>query len=90
MTTVVFARAFRRHVECPDEQIDAVATLGAALDAYFARHPMVRGYVVDEAGRVRKHVTLFVDGDQVSHVDARTAAVGESSTVHVFQALSGG
>lgn len=90
MTQVVFAKAFRRHVECPDEQIDAVATLGAALDAYFERHPKVRGYVVDEAGRVRKHVTVFVDGEQITHVDAPTAPVADSSTVHVFQALSGG
>lgn len=90
MTQIVFARAFRRHVECPDEQVDGAATLGAALDAYFARHPRVRSYVVDEAGRIRRHVTVFVDGDQITHVDAPLAAVGPASTVHVFQALSGG
>ena len=90
MTQIVFAKAFRRHVECPDEQVDGVTTLGAALDAYFARHPRVRGYVVDEAGRLRKHVTVFVDGDQITHVDAPTAPVAAASTVHIFQALSGG
>lgn len=90
MTQIVFAKAFRRHVECPDEHVDGVTTLGAALDVYFARHPRVRSYVVDEAGRVRKHVTLFVDGDQITHVDVPHAPLGPSSTVHVFQALSGG
>lgn len=92
MTRIVFAKAFRRHVECPDDDVSvaAPATLRAALDAYFAAHPAVRGYVVDETGRVRRHVTVFVDGEQVSHADALDAPVGAGSTVHVFQALSGG
>jgi len=92
MTRIVFAKAFRRHVECPDDAVDVTATptLGAALDAYFGGHPAVRGYVVDEAGKVRRHITLFVDGTQVTHADALTTPVGSGSTVHVFQALSGG
>ncbi len=89
MTAVVFAKAFRRHVDCPDDDVDG-ATVAEVLDAYFARHPAVRGYVLDDAGRVRRHVTVFVDGSQASHVDAPTTTVTPSSTVHVFQALSGG
>jgi molybdopterin converting factor small subunit len=89
MATVEFAKAFRRHVECPDEQVDG-DTLGAALDAYFARHPAVRAYVLDDQGRFRKHVTLFVDNEQVDHVRGAATALTPTSTVHVFQALSGG
>ena len=90
MTRIVFAKAFRRHVDCPDGEFGDVASVGAALDAYFAAHPAVRGYVLDDAGRIRRHVTVFVDGDQVSHVDALATPVTPSSTIHIFQALSGG
>lgn len=89
MTAVVFAKAFRRHVECPDDDVDG-ATVADVLNAYFRRHPAVRGYVLDDAGRLRRHVTVFVDGSQATHVDAPTTAVTPSSTVHLFQALSGG
>ncbi|HWL45856.1 MAG TPA: hypothetical protein VNQ73_23150 [Ilumatobacter sp.] len=90
MTQLVFAKAFRRHVTCPDAVIEQASTVGAAFAGYFELHPAVRSYVLDDAGRIRRHVTLFVDGEQVTHVDALTTPVTPTSTIHVFQALSGG
>lgn len=89
MAEVVFAKAFRRHVECPDAEVPG-ATLRAVLDSYFERNPAVRGYVLDDAGGVRKHVAVFVDGDLIADRADLTDSVGEHATVHVFQALSGG
>ena len=89
MAEVVFAKAFRRHVECPDAAVPGT-TLRAVLDAYFDRHPVARGYVLDDAGSVRKHVALFVDGDLITDRSELSDPVGEHATVHVFQALSGG
>lgn len=87
--TVTFARAFRRHVDCPDEGVDA-DTVGSALEHYFARHPGVRTYVLDDEGRIRRHVTVFVGSDQVDHRSGLAAAVPDGGTISVFQALSGG
>ncbi len=89
MTAITFAKAFRRHVDCPDDNVDG-ATVGDALDDYFARHPAVRSYVLDDEGSLRRHVTVFVDGDQVDHLRGPATAVGDTSVIHLFQALSGG
>ncbi len=89
MATVEFARAFRRHVDCPAEQVEG-ATLGDVLTGYFDRHPAVRGYVLDEQGSFRKHITLFVDNEQIDHRRGADTVVGPTSAVHIFQALSGG
>ena len=45
-------------------EIDAT-DLHGLLDALFARHPNLRGYVLDEQGVVRHHVAIFVDGQLV-------------------------
>lgn len=89
MVRLVFAKAFRRHVECPDAEV-AGRTLGEVLEQYFESHPQVRGYVLDERGGVRRHVTVFVGERQVPHVDALEGSVSEGDTVYLFQALSGG
>ena len=89
MAEVVFAKAFRRHVECPDATVSG-ATLRAVLDEYFRQRPDVRGYVIGEAGGIRKHVAVFVDGDLITDRAELSDAVAEHATVHVFQALSGG
>ena len=89
VVSVVFAKAFRRHVDCPDAEFGG-ATVGAVLDAYFQEHPQVRGYVLDEAGAVRKHVAVFVDDDVIADRTGLSDDVTDGGRVHVFQALSGG
>ena len=89
MAVVEFTQNLRRHVACPTESVPG-DTLISALEAYFARHPAVRGYVLDEQGRLRHHVTLFIDGAQLRARDRLDTPVAEGATVTVMQALSGG
>lgn len=89
MVHVRLARAFRRHVECPDAEIDA-STVREALTSYFATHPAVTGYVLDEHGAVRKHVAVYVNDEPVLDRVRLEVPVRAGDTVHVLQALSGG
>lgn len=89
MPVVEFTKNLRRHVACPAESVGG-ATVAAALDAYFALHPAVRSYVLDEQGRLRRHVTLFVDGEQLRERERIDAPIEPSARLCVMQALSGG
>jgi hypothetical protein len=83
------AKAFRRHVDCPDRLVEG-STVRAALDHYFDAYPAVRSYVLDEHGVVRKHVVIFRDDEQIVDRSAQTDAVADDTIIYVFQALSGG
>jgi len=89
MPNLQFAKAFRRHVDCPAAEVPGT-TVGEALAAYFADHPLVRGYVVDERGAVRRHIAVFVNAQQIDDREDLEVAVAAGDTIHVFQALSGG
>lgn len=65
-------------------------TVGEVLEALFARHPSLRGYVLDERGAVRRHVALFVDGDALQPKSDLTRALRPEAELYVMQALSGG
>lgn len=65
-------------------------TLGSALEDVFLRHPGLRGYVLDELGRLRHHVAVFVDGDALPHRDALAHPLASGARAHLMQALSGG
>jgi molybdopterin synthase sulfur carrier subunit len=86
---VQVAKAFRRHVECPDLAVGG-ATVRAALDEYFAAYPAVRSYVLDERGAVRKHVVVFVGDEQIVDRTHQSDVVADGTVVYIFQALSGG
>jgi sulfur-carrier protein len=86
---VVFTSSLQRHVQTPGERV-AGETVGEALREYFSRHPGARSYVLDEQGELRKHVVIFVDGEQMRDRSRQREAVSEEAEIFVMQALSGG
>lgn len=65
-------------------------TVEDALNQIFAEWPHVRGYLLDEQGRLRKHVCIFADGQRLQHGTALGHGIKPDSTLYVMQALSGG
>jgi sulfur-carrier protein len=65
-------------------------TVRDVLERVFSQNAQARGYVLDEQGRLRQHVCIFLDGERLAHETALEAAVGRKSEIYVMQALSGG
>lgn len=89
MASVSFTKNLERHVTCPRVEA-AGCTVREVLDHVFAQNPLLRGYVVDERGALRKHMVIFVDGQQVIDRTKLSDAVAPASEIYVMQALSGG
>jgi hypothetical protein len=66
------------------------ATLATLFDALDADFPRLKDYVLDDQGRLRKHIAIFIDGALTDRETALTQSLAPSSDVYVFQALSGG
>ena len=86
---VAFTPNLRRHVAVDRVEVDGT-TLRQALDAAFARYPQARSYIVDDQGRIRRHVMIFVDGEQVRDGDGQSDSIGPASKIFVMQSLTGG
>jgi molybdopterin converting factor small subunit len=68
--------------------VDAAgSTLGDVLLDLDRQFPGLRFRVVDEQGRLRKHVNVWLDGERVRDL---TAALDGVEEVVIMQALSGG
>ena len=89
MTRVVFTQNLERHISCPTLEV-AAQTVRDALDAVFSHHPKLRGYVLDEQGRLRRHVVCFVDGQMIEDRNTLSDPLENDSELYVMQALSGG
>jgi hypothetical protein len=89
MPRVSFTRNIQRHVSCPDTEADG-ASVREVLDAVFAGNPRARGYVLDDQASLRRHMLIFVDGQIIRDRVRLSDPVAPSSTIHVYQALSGG
>ncbi len=89
MAKVFFTANIQRHVVCPNTEA-AGRSVREVLDNVFAGNHQARSYVLDDQAALRRHMTIFVDGQAVRDRARLSDSVRETSTVHVFQALSGG
>jgi molybdopterin synthase sulfur carrier subunit len=89
MAKVVFTANIQRHVACPVAEA-AGRTVREVLDNVFADNPQARAYVLDDQAGLRKHMSIFLDGQLIRDRARLADRVTDSSTIYVFQALSGG
>ena len=89
MAIVRFTQNIQRHVPCPMQTVEGTS-LREVLNRYFETNERARGYVLDEMGRVRQHMVVFIDGELVRDRDHLSDPVRPDSSIDVIQALSGG
>jgi proteasome lid subunit RPN8/RPN11/molybdopterin converting factor small subunit len=66
------------------------ATVGEVIRAASRDLPELRGRLLDDAGRLRRYVTFFLDGEDVRHAGGADAPVRDGGELTVVPALSGG
>jgi molybdopterin synthase sulfur carrier subunit len=89
MAKVIFTPNVQRHVGCPAAEA-AGGTVREVLENVFTANPQARSYVLDDQAGLRKHMTVFIDGQMIRDRVRLADAVSDTSTIYVFQALSGG
>lgn len=62
-------------------------TVGAALADLDARYPGLRFRLIDEQDRIRRHMRVFVNGEQTFDLGRRLTP---TDAIQIVQALSGG
>ena len=89
MAQIRFTSWLREHA--PKGPVSAGgATVGEALAAVFAEEPQLRGYLLDDQGRLRKHVCIFADGERLKHEAALDHRIAPQAQLYIMQELSGG
>ena len=63
------------------------ATLAAVLDDLERRYPGIRFRVIDEQDRIRRHIRIFVNGEQARDL---AQPLNGAEEIIIVQALSGG
>jgi molybdopterin synthase sulfur carrier subunit len=89
MPSVRFTRNIQRHVECPTREVEG-STVREVFEAYFSTNEQARGYVLDDRGRLRKHMAAFIDGQQIDDRESLSDKVPRAAVVDIVQSLSGG
>jgi molybdopterin synthase sulfur carrier subunit len=66
------------------------STVQDALAALWTLHPRLRDRLLDEQGRVRRHVNLFVDRESIRDTGGLDTPLAPGAVLSVIPAVSGG
>jgi photosystem II stability/assembly factor-like uncharacterized protein len=86
MATVVLPPTLSTRIDGNGTQVIDGATAGDVLRALEKRHPRLRGWILDETGRLREHVALFVDSQRIT----LGRPISEEDEIYIVQAITGG
>jgi molybdopterin converting factor small subunit len=90
MPTVKFTYALKRFFP----KLKDIPANGNSLPEIFKEiettYPGLKSYVLDETGRLRRHVNIFIDGVMINDRDELSDSISPNSEIYILQALSGG
>jgi molybdopterin synthase sulfur carrier subunit len=89
MARVSFTPNLQTHIPCGPTTRPG-ATVRQVLEGVFASNPRLRSYIVDEQGRLRRHINVYINDSTVRDRIALSDPVAPDDEIFVFQALSGG
>lgn len=69
---------------------DDATVLRTVLDAAVVTRPQLGARIRDETGALRRHVNVFVDGQDVRRVGGLDAVVGPDAVIHILPSVAGG
>jgi molybdopterin converting factor small subunit len=86
MATVRLRAPLKRLAADRSEHPVSGASVGEALHQLELAHPPLAGWILDERGRIRRHINVFVNGERGSE----ETAVDGRDRIDVLPAISGG
>jgi sulfur-carrier protein len=90
MPHVSFTRHLQRFFPNLVEGEVAGTTVREVIDELERRHPGFASYIIDDTGRLRRHVNVFVGEEPINDRVRLSDAVKPNDQIFILQALSGG
>ena len=90
MPFVIFTRHLERYFPALVAGEVPGATVREVIDELERRHPGFASFIVDETGRLRRHVNVFIGEEPLRDRDGLCDALGPDDKLFILQALSGG
>ena len=68
----------------------SAATVGEALGSLWLKHPGLRDRVVNEQGKLRQHVNIFLNDENVRRKQLLDTTLPDKCEITILPAVSGG
>ena len=83
-------RALREYSKGQDTVALGGDTLADVISQLNARFPGIGYRILNDQGRLRRYVLVFVNDDSVAHLEPEAVRLRDGDTVHILPSVAGG
>lgn len=83
-------RALREYSKGRDTVELTGGNLAVVIGRLNARYPGLGYRILDDQGRLRRYVLVFVNDDSVAHLEPEAVRLRDGDTVHILPSVAGG
>lgn len=80
----------RKFTQGSDEVDANGATVSAMFDDLEQNHPGIKERIMDDAGKVRRFVNVYVNGDDIRFLNNVDTALKDGDNISIVPAIAGG
>lgn len=90
MPTLRIPSPLRTYTDGASEIPVDTGSVSAALDKLVDQYPALRTHLFTEEGELRAFVNLFLNDEDVRHIDGVETAIGENDQLMIVPSIAGG
>ena len=90
MIKVNFTSALKRFFPTLKSIEVEAKSVAEALQEVETEYPGMKSYLLEDSGKLRKHVNIFIGEELIQDENQMTDLLKAKDEIHIFQALSGG
>jgi len=90
MPTFCVPALMKYYVDDQTEVPVSGGTITQALNDLASRYPLIKTHIMDSQGRLRRHVNLFVNKENIRSLDGLDTLVKETDKIILMPSISGG
>lgn len=90
MPTISLPSLMKYYVDDLLEVQVAGSTVSQAISDLTAHYPTIKTHIVDNQGKLRRYVNLFVNQENINNLDGLNTSIEESDKIILMPSISGG
>jgi MoaD family protein len=90
MPTLTLPALMKYYVNDHSEVQVSGSTVSQAIDDLTKQYPTIKPQIMDNQGRLRRHVNLFVNKENINNLDGLDTSIQESDLIILMPSIMGG
>jgi sulfur-carrier protein len=90
MPTITLPALMKYYVNDLSEVEVTGNTVSQTLDDLTSRYPAIKPHIMDNQGRLRRYVNLFVNKENITHLKGLDTSIEESDLIILAPSITGG